>query len=364
MEKEKRIVGIDIIRILSMFGIIGLHVINNGGVLAALDIHTIKYYVVLLLLIILYSSVNIFGILSGYLCVNRGKNRNSRIIELLVILLFYTIVIPSVFYGFNFCNIRSLGIKEALLNFFPILIGRYWYITCYVFLFFMMPYLNLFCKKIDKKTFKKMILLLFVLLSIVPNFIGMVDLFHIENGYSPFWLIFMYLIGAYMKLYPEDISNKKSIIISISCIISSIFINSLIRNVGLMILGRVVRGEWFINYISPFTVIFAISIVSLFKKIKCSNNNAKKIVKYFAEAAFSVYIIHSHKVIYDYLIKDAFSFMNNYNGIIIVILVLLSIVVIYLLCCIIDFIRKGIFKLLLINSLIEKMGAKLDKILE
>lgn len=361
---NRRIIGLDIIRVLSMFGIIGLHVINNGGVLSNIDIHSLKYYVVLSVNILFFTSVDIFAMLSGYLNVSKEKNKNSRIVELLFILFFYCIIIPVIFYGVNLVNVRSLGIFETIMNIFPILAGRYWYITCYVFLFFMIPYINLFIKNMDKNKLKKFLIVCFIFLAIVPNIVGMVDVFRVNNGYSPFWLIYCYIIGAYIKLYRNEKQNtkiiKRNIIIYFA---AALIINVCIRNVSFLFLKRVVRGEWFINYISPFIILLSVNLLLYFKDFNIRSIKLNKIVMYLSSASFSVYIIHGHKLIYDYILKNNFSFLCKYNGIVIFVGILLSIICIYAICVVIDIVRKFIFKYCKINHLIECVGRKIDNIL-
>lgn len=355
---KNRLLGLDILRIMSMCGIVGLHVINQGGLINNTNIHSVSYYVILIILIICYSSVDIFGILSGYLNVNKENNKNKRIVELLAIVLFYGIVISVIFYGFNIYNIRSYGTRELIYNIFPVLIGSYWYITSYTFLFFMIPYINKFCKLVGKKDLKKLLLTIFILLTIIPNIFGMVDFFRVLNGYSPFWLIYCYLIGAYIKLYGVDL--KTSRIIKYLCLLflSQYLINCIIRNVG-----NITLGDWFINYISPLTLMISILLMQLFEKTKAKSNRLTKILVYFSTMSFSVYVIHCHRLIYDYIFKDLFVPLLNYNFIIIFIAIIISIILIYIACCLIDEIRKLIFRILCINKLIALIGSKIDKII-
>lgn len=364
MDVKKRVIGLDILRFLSMLGIIGLHVINNGGILNSLTPHSYKYYIVLLVVIIMYASVNIFAILSGYLYIKQKNVKNKNIINLIFILLFYCFLIPTIFYSFNFYNVRSLGIVELVTNIFPFIIGRYWYIICYIFVFFMIPFINNFINNIDKEKFKKLLIILFILFTIIPNVFGFIDFFRIENGYSPFWLIYLYMIGAYIKLYLDTYKDRKKLMITlILSIVCAFVLNSAIRLTTYQIFGGIKKSEWFISYISPFIVIIATTVTLLFKDIDVKNDLIKKIVVYLSLSSFSVYIIHSHKLIFDYVLKDNFIFLNQYNGLIIFIGILVSLIIIYIVCTLIDILRKYIFRIFKIEDLTLWLGNKLDKLL-
>ena len=361
---ENRVIGLDVLRIFSMFGIIGLHIVGNGGLLENAHLNSISYYIILLFYCVFYTSVDIFGILSGYLNINKKNNKNIRIVELLCIMFFYCLMVPIVFYVFNLRDIRNThDIKTIISNLFPVLVGRYWYITCYSFLFFMIPYINAFCKNIDRKTYKMFLTIIFVLFTIIPNFLGMTDLFKILNGYSPFWLIFCYFLGGYIRLYNIDINTKKIIKYILLIFIIEFVMNIIIRIAGFLILGFIVRDDWFINYISPFTLIISALLLLLFKKTIIQNQMINKIIVYLSNMSFSVYIIHCHKIIFDYVLKDLFVPILNYNFIIISSVILLAIILIYLICCFIDEFRIILFKILKINVIIDKIGKMIDTVL-
>lgn len=59
--------GFDILRCLSMLGIIGLHIMNAGGVKRNYTFGTIDSIGIEFIYILLLSSVNVFAMLSGYL---------------------------------------------------------------------------------------------------------------------------------------------------------------------------------------------------------------------------------------------------------------------------------------------------------
>ena len=362
MSKGKRIIGLDILRIMSMFGIVGLHVINRGGLIHNSEMHSIKYYIIFLLLILFYTSVDVFGILSGYLNVDKEKNRHSRIVELILIVIFYCLIIPSIYYILNPNKITS-SYKELILNFIPILDDRYWYITSYIFLFLLIPYINKFCIILDKKTFKKFLILLFILLTIIPNLLLGHDIFKILSGYSPFWLIYCYMVGAYIKLYEIQLDIKKAFRLFIILFFATFITNSIIRYIGYLIFKIAIKESLFIDYVSPLIVTLSILLILLYKNINIKNSKFYKIINYLSTMSFAVYVIHCHRIIYDYYLCDLFVPLLKYNSVIVFLGIIMSIALIYIICCIIDEIRKLIFKFFNINKLIDFIGNKLDKLL-
>lgn len=362
MTKERKI-GLDILRIFSMLGIIGLHVINRGGLINNADTNSISFYVILALLIFFYTSVNIFGLISGYLNIEKEKNHYKRLVELLVIVLFYCIIVTGIFYAFNLYDVQSLGKREIIHNIFPALVDRYWYITCYCFLFFMIPYINFFMKKLEKEKLKKLLIILFLLLSVLPTIFLETDFFRINKGYSPFWLLYCYMVGAYIRLYKIDIKKNKNLLYIFIGLISSFILNLFARSIVNDAFSEKDLSDWFINYISPLTLLNSCLLLILFLKIDINSNWIKKTIIWFSKASFAVYIIHAHKLIFDYILKDAFVNILQYNSIYIFFIIIATLILVYVICSIIDEIRKILFKVLNITKLIDYIGDRIDTLI-
>ncbi|WP_162176419.1 acyltransferase family protein [Kandleria vitulina] len=357
---KKRIIGIDLLRILSMFGIIGLHFINQGGVIDNLNVFSLKYIPVLLFLTILYTSVNVFGLLSGYLNIEKRTINYSRILDLLLCVLFWCFTITFVFYIFNIVGFRNKGILEVFKGLFPFLCGNYWYITCYVFLFFIMQYINLFLINLSREKYKKLLIILFFFFCIIQNVLLYTDLFKINFGYSPFWLIYLYMIGGYIKLYNPFITTRKKIIILVFSLICSLCFNYLLKIISFKLIGDYIKPNWFIDYISPFTLVSSIILLLLFININIKNMKIYNIISYFSGFSFSVYIIHCHRIIYYNIITNLFAPIVKYNFIIIITIIIISIIGTYIICVLLDLIRKVLFKLFHVHKIIDFFGFKIN----
>ena len=364
---SNRKISLDILRILAMLGIIGLYIIGKGGILANLSMHSIRTYIILIIYTVCFLSVDTFGILSGYLSWNKEKVKYKRIIELIVICLFYSFIITGIFYAFDLYSVRSLGKRMFFHSLFPALIGRYWYITCYIFLFFLIPYINLFINKLSKEKFKKFLIIVFILLSVFPSLFFSIDFFKTGNGYSPFWLIYCYMLGAYIgKYYEKQKITKKMIFSLIGCILIAFILNCLVRVLTLILFKELRYSDWFINYISPFIVIASLLMVMISSKINITikSNILTKLISYLSLCSFAVYIIHSHYLIYEFLL-NGYMVKYVYSNIFVLLgAFFISLIVIYLVGFIIDLVRIQLFKLLRINKFIDYLGNKLNEKLD
>lgn len=87
METNKRNLGIDFLRIISMFMVVALHILGNRGILFNTVLYTMNYNLVWLLEILAYCSVNCYALITGYVSTDT-KFKYSRIISLWFQLLF------------------------------------------------------------------------------------------------------------------------------------------------------------------------------------------------------------------------------------------------------------------------------------
>lgn len=358
---NKRVIGLDVLRILSMFFIIGLHLINNGGILANTPVLSVKYFVLVIMLVFFYTSVNIFAMLTGYLSCNKKKIKSVRLIELISIVIFYCVLIFISFYIFDKSIFGDLSVKSFLTNLFPFLFGRYWYIVSYCVVFILIPYLNVFTEKIDNNSYKKFLISLFLMFSVVQIFFPHIDLFKINKGYSPFWLIIMYFIGSYIKRNENDLkiklnANKSALLVFVACLINIFY-----RITSYIIFKKVIFDDVFLNYISPVNIILSVTIFVNFLKLNIKSSVVKYCIEQLSLSAFSVYIIHSNIIIFDHYISKFNLITNNLNFILLFIVIIVSIIGIYAICFIVDIFRRFFFKLLKINSLMNRVGCLIDE---
>ena len=357
---KNRNYGLDILRIWAMLGILGLHIVNKGGLLRGSGDMPVNEAFAKLLGAICYSSVDVFAMLTGYLCVNKTRNSTTRLVDLLATVAFYCVTIFAGFMIFSH-SIFSGNIKLCVESIFPPITGGYWYVVCYALVFMLIPYLNTFIKALDEKRFATLIAILFVMLSIITTF-GFYDYFKVGRGYSSFWLIFCYFVGAFIKLYGKkyfDLSKTKLL-----CITA---VNVLVVW-GFWFFGKGVVATFayhLFQYTSPFMVVNAAASLLLFEKISLDGEKHRflsKALPSLSSAAFSVYIIHTHPLVFYRIFSNMVIWAAESNIFVCIGVGISAIFAVYLVCYVIELVRVKIFKLLRINRLTEKLGSLLDRL--
>ena len=118
-KKIKRNYGIDLARIISMFYIVSLHLIYQGGPLFYTKKLSFEHKMHLFLKIIYSSGVNIFGMISGYVGLNSHKY--SNLFYHLITSFFYNITI-ALFFKYFFRKF----VVDIIIYFYPFN-NNYWY---------------------------------------------------------------------------------------------------------------------------------------------------------------------------------------------------------------------------------------------
>ena len=130
--------GIDLLRLLAMYLVVVVHVSGQFAYKFApkgsLNFN-IAWGVFLLSLI----SVNVFVMITGYVCAN-SQHRYKSLIKLWSMILFYSVGIGL---AVHFLFPGFLSTQGFIRCYLPIIYKHYWYCTAYVGLFIMMPLLDI-----------------------------------------------------------------------------------------------------------------------------------------------------------------------------------------------------------------------------
>ena len=354
LKPKERNNGIDLLRIISMFMVVILHVLGQGGVIGKLIPFTINYSIVWILEIASYCAVNCYALISGYVGVH-SKYKYTNFIMIWLRVIFYTIGITMVFGVFL---PGKVGLSQIIGAVFPVMTQQYWYVTAYFFLFIFMPYLNYIINNMDRKSLKMLIISIIVILSIIPT-ITRVEAFANFNGCTAVWLAALYIIGGYVRKYGLFKKIKVNQWFAIyGMIIGLTYIYKIAMEiVTLKVVGESCYGNMFITYTSPLMLIAALSLLMAFKDVRTEKLN--KIITFLSPLSFSVYIIHTNKLVWEYVIKDAFAFMALQEFWVILIEIILASIVIFTICIVIDSIRHYVFRTINLKSKVEKIEFKL-----
>ncbi|OXC08593.1 hypothetical protein AYP76_05640 [Ligilactobacillus agilis] len=201
--KKVRESNIELLRVLSMFMIVFSHVIWEGNFTYP---RNVAMHNVVTQIPWLFGQIGViaFTLISAYFLSKSSKVKINGILNIGKVTWSWSIIILISAWVFR-KNLDVLNLKLTIKSIFPILMGTYWYVTAYIALYLIFPYLNIVINKLDKSEYNKFLLVLIVIFSIVPTFTGASSLNSTNAASSVFSLIVVYFIGGYIRKYEDDI---------------------------------------------------------------------------------------------------------------------------------------------------------------
>lgn len=189
--------SLDILRTLCMFLIVLGHSICHGQVLETVATNSANYFVVTAIYTFLMVHVNCFVLISGYfLCMH--KFRLEKAISLWVQAFFWSVllyVLLSVF------GVIPFGIKSFIKTLLPFTQQRYWFVTSYLLMYFLVPFLNAAIHSMTKMQHATFLVTYFMIYIVLQNLVFWRE-FTSVNSSSPLFFAFLYIVAAYIRLYP------------------------------------------------------------------------------------------------------------------------------------------------------------------
>lgn len=347
-----RNVGIDLLRIVSMFLVLVLHMLGKGGVLNAVTPLSPQYHIVWFLEIAAYCAVNCYGLISGYTGYG-SKFRYSSMIPLYATVLFYALGIRT---AFAILRPELIGKADFFRALFPFAYDLYWYFTAYFCLFFFIPYLNRLIETLDKRQATRLVATLVGLFSLLPTLFHK-DIFCTKDGYSTLWLAVLYLIGAYFKKYGIGAAGSKwrDLALYFGSVGGTFLLKLAIELISNHLWGSPKNGNILVNYCSPTILLAAVALLLLFSKLSFCSVGAR-LVAFFAPLSFSVYLIHVEPFVWTYWISGRFAPIAALSPAVLPFALLGCAGAIWLACSLVDFIRASLFKVLHIKERSRQLG--------
>ena len=357
--KEERNMGVELFRVVSMILVVMLHVLGHGGVYSHAPLLTDNYKVAWLMETAAYCSVNCYALISGYANVRSGF-KFRRIVYLWLEVVTLNVALTAVMHFF----VPTATVTENywLRAFFPLVMRAFWYFCAYFFMFPLIPVLN--AGILSLKKHQHAIICFMLMLPVIFRVIVQTDNYVLGSGYSALWLICLYVIGAYFRLYGAPkwakwyVTLPAFALATLTAWSAKIGIETLYRQGTIEKESALYTNRGIlISYISPCMVIMAIALLLFFMQIKIKGKGIKTVIGALGKATFGVFILH---------VGAAFWYWNDFWKLFykfakyptwkMVLAVLGATLAIYLVASLISLLRIWLFKLLRIHSAVDRIA--------
>ena len=333
---KTRNTNLDLLRIVSMLLIVFLHSTGSGNVLEyAESCSAPVYFYIRFVYMLCQVCVNTYVMLSGYFLVS-SKFRLKKLVTLWMEAAFYSVVIRLIF---MLTGARPFSVVSLVSCFFPILTGRYWFITIYVGLYLIFPFLNILIRAMDKKQHTLLNICLFFLFSvwssIHPSIAGM----NSGGGWGLAWFVVLYLAAAWLRLYYTPSGKKAGWLAAFAAIPALIATAQVIAKwLGIGFFQTILQ-QWF-RYDSAPAFIMTMCLFVGFLNVRIENEKRANVIRCVAPLTFGVYLIHHHADV-SHWIWDALDFPARMDSPLFPFVQLGVVLGIFMVCAAMDALRKA-----------------------
>lgn len=267
--------NLELLRILSMCGIIVMHYSGMGGAVQDNIFPNFSWFFVHFLNGFCIPLVNCFVLISGYFLIERKVFSLKKPTELLIITAFYG-GIAYIVYLITGDDIVSIG--GVLKAIFPFIEGKRWFVETYIILILFAPFLNKLLCTLNRLHYG---ILLVIQLSIFSIWYSVgLSAPLLDDGYGIINFLTLYILGGYIRLYGTEskvlsVSKRKYAMLYCACAIVTFVLSYFINPYG---------------YAFITNIIGAVSVFLLFLKWDIGGS---RIINGISKATFDVYFVHS-----------------------------------------------------------------------
>lgn len=289
--------------------------------------------------------VDIFVLISGYFLVS-SSFRPSKFLRLECTVLFYSILLALVF----FVTTDMVGMKELLFAFLPSLSNSYWFISTYLLLYLLSPFLNKLIHAMDQKWHGRLLLILYMVYILIPTVTNLT-----LSGTSNIMLfITLYLTAAYYRLYQGPMSARTAG--SFLMALASFLVIS-ISTIGFDLLNSrfgITRydASYFTSAYSLPVVLCALGLFLGFKNLRLNYHAA---INWISGSSLGIYLLHDNNFMRSFLWRDLLSCQSYQTSLLLPLHALACTVLVFIVCLLLDKLRIAVIE----RPLFSVLGGKL-----
>lgn len=363
--KKERDSGIELLRIIAMFMVIGVHLWLYGKYFdVAGEVGGIVYYSAFILKTFFRSAVNIFILITGFFTVRSKfdlKKSYGKVAKTYLAIFFYSVALSilTLCLGGDYQVVGGTYVptSQIVVRMFLPLTSQYWYfLTDYILLLLVVPFVNIALNGITKKQYQVLLAVTSFIMSVwlllaninpTGNFMREYGYEGIYAGKNLFSFIYIYIIGGYIGLHCNNHKRPKVIYLLLCLVCLGI-------NCGLYayLPMSFEYTKAAMQYANPFVILVAVFLFMFFKDLHFKS----KFINILGSTTIGIYAISEFKFVREWLWNifdfNKFDCTNIFKN---AIMILGSMIIIFLVCSIIELLRQ-----LLFNG-VEKGISKLRK---
>lgn len=363
INEMSRNVSFELLRIIAMCMIIALHYLSKGEVLvplASADGMNGAAVIAWIVEALCLPAVNVYVLISGYFGV-RSRFCVTKVARLWGLAVFYSVAI-TLLLGLTgnlsdthgALTFADMTIYDWMNVVFPVVTEEYWFITAYIILYVLMPFLNAGIEKLERKDYRNILILLLVIFSISKSVLPMqlpID----KKGYDVLWFVCLYLLGGYFGKYGCRLFEKRYrtvlcyVIPALGVFALAFAARCLYLQKG--ILADFVLTNYFYTYNHLLCLVASVGLFGMFTHVRVGKERAGKVLCRIASCTVAVYIIHE-QIYMRYLWPEWFECASYAGKWAFIPHMFITVACVFVGCLAIELLRQSV------SGLIKKKGKK------
>ena len=292
---KSRMANLELLRCIAMMMVVVLHFLSKGDLLPSLSNPNMgsEGYAAWLLESFCIVSVNVYMLISGYfLCTSSFKL--SRLIGLWFQILFYSVCFGLIGAFSGILTETPFDTHYILTLVFPVSMGHYWFLTAYVYLYLLLPFIGRAVKQMSRQQLQWSLALLFFALCLLKSILPL-RLEMDSMGYDCLWYLCVFLAAAYMRRFGVPFLEKKGrgLLVYVLCCLM-IFAGILgLRAVYLKTGSFGLMLKMFLEYNHVLPFLAAAGLFTAFSRLKIQGRAAAFVTK-ISPYTLGVYLLHEN----------------------------------------------------------------------
>lgn len=293
--RSGRMANLELLRCAAMMMVAALHFLDKGRVLPELTEGGMGACgaVAWLLEAFCIVAVNVYMFLSGYF-LSGSDFKLSRLLGLNLQVWTYSTAVGLVGAATGALAETSFDVHYILTLFFPVTMGHYWFMTAYVFLYLLLPFLGPAVRQMTKRQLQAALVLLLLTFSVTKSVLPL-RLEMDGRGNDCLWYLCVFVAAAYVRRFGCAFLEKKgrSFLLYVGCCLAIFGGTFGLRAVYLRTgsFGRMLGMCLEYNHVLPFLA--AVGLFGAFRGI-CVQGKMARVINSVSPYTLGVYLLHEN----------------------------------------------------------------------
>lgn len=292
-----RDIRLDRLRTLAIFGIVMIHAFYRSGYFEVVPELSAGWLGGMAVYTLAFPMTNVFVIISSYFLID-GTFRWKKVRGLLIKTAAFSLALYLLAVAIGAAALSPMELLECGLSG---LVNQYWFVSAYIILYLLSPYLNRGLAALTQQELKHLCLILGAVFSVLPTvlvFEPVQSLFDAKNGKGILWFVTIYVLTFYLKRHGENFMKikKRVLYLTIAGAAALLVVSNVVLKRISIVLGMGGDGAARL-YFDSSALVALISFAVFLLMLQQKNPNRSRLWPRLARASLTVYLIHEQPTV-------------------------------------------------------------------